>query len=113
MAHKIREAMASEANGATVSGEVEVDGAYFGGHVRPANRKIDRIDRRLAENQTGKRRVIVVMRERKGRTLPFVFRSEDASALPIARTVAPGSAVYAAEATHWDALHAAFVMKRL
>jgi hypothetical protein len=30
MAHKIREALASEANGATVSGEVEVDGAYFG-----------------------------------------------------------------------------------
>src|SRR5206468_10060774 len=43
MAHKIREALASEANGATVSGEVEVDGAYFGGHVRPANYKADRI----------------------------------------------------------------------
>jgi len=70
MAHKIREALASEANGATVSGEVEVDGAYFGGHVRPANKKADRIDRRLAENQTGKRRVVVIMRERKGRTLP-------------------------------------------
>ena len=36
MAHKIREALASEANGTTVSGEVEVDGAYFGGHVRPS-----------------------------------------------------------------------------
>ena len=36
LAHKIREAMASEANGATVSGEVEIDGAYFGGHVQPA-----------------------------------------------------------------------------
>jgi hypothetical protein len=113
MCHKIREALASEANGATVSGEVEVDGAYFGGHVRPANKKVDRIDRRLAENQTGKRRVVVVMRERKGRTLPFVFQSEDASALTIARTVAPGSTVYADEATHWDALHARFLTKRI
>jgi transposase-like protein len=113
MAHKIREALASEANGATVSGEVEVDGAYFGGHVRPANKKIDRIDRRLAENQTGKRRVVVVMRERKGRTLPFVFKSEDASVVTIARTVAPGSTVYADEATHWDALHARFLTKRI
>jgi transposase-like protein len=112
MCHKIREALASEANGATVSGEVEVDGAYFGGRVRPANKKADRLDR-LAENQTGKRRVVVVMRERKGRTLPFVFKSEDASVLTIARTVAPGSTVYADEATHWDALHARFLTKRI
>jgi transposase-like protein len=113
MAHKIREALASEANGATVSGTVEVDGAHFGGHVRPANRKIDRKDRRLAENQTGKRRVLVVMRERGGRTLPFVFKSEDASVVKIAQTVAAGSIVHADEASHWDALHARFLTKRI
>jgi transposase-like protein len=113
MAHKIREALASEAKGATVSGEVEVDGAYFGGHVRPANHKINRIDRRLLENQTGKRRVVVIMRERKGRTLPFVFKSEGESVLTVARTVAPGSTVYADEAAHWDALHARFLTKRI
>ncbi len=60
----------------TVGGTVEVDGAYFGGHVRPANFKENRVDRRLARNQTGKRRVVVVMRERGGRSLPFVFKSE-------------------------------------
>src|SRR5262245_57639413 len=113
MAHKIREAMAAEANGATVSGEVEVDGAYFGGHVRPANNKVNRRDRRLAQNQTGKRRVVVIMRERGGRTLPFVFKSEDASVVTIARTVAPGSTVHADEASHWDALHARFLTKRI
>jgi transposase-like protein len=113
MAHKIREALASEANGATVAGEVEVDGAYFGGHVRPANYKVNRVDRRFVENQSGKRRVVVVMRERKGRTLPFVFASEGASVLTIARTVAPGSTVYADEAVHWDALHARFLTKRI
>jgi transposase-like protein len=113
MAHKIREALASEANGATVAGEVEIDGAYFGGHVRPSNYKANRRDRRLAENQTGKRRVVVIMRERGGRTLPFVFKSEDAAVVTIARTVAPGSTVYADEATHWDALHARFLTKRI
>lgn len=113
MAHKIREALASEANGATVAGEVEVDGAYFGGHVRPANNKVNRVDRRFVQNQSGKRRVVVVMRERKGRTLPFVFASEGASVLTIARTVAPGSTVYADEAVHWDALHARFLTKRI
>ena len=46
---------------------VEVDGAHFGGHVRPENLAADRIDRRLAENQSGKRQVVVAMRERGGR----------------------------------------------
>lgn len=47
MAHKLREAMALEHHDATLAGEVEVDGAYFGGYVRPENRKEDRNDRRL------------------------------------------------------------------
>ena len=55
-------------------GEVEIDGAYFGGTIRQENRKADRKDRRLAEHQTGKRRVVVVIRERGGRTLPFAVR---------------------------------------
>lgn len=113
MAHKIREALGAEANGATVSGEVEIDGAYFGGYVKPANNKTNRRDRRFAVNQNGKRRVVVIMRERGGRTLPFVFKSEDASVMKIARTVAPGSTIYADEATHWDALHARFLTKRI
>ena len=75
MGHKIREALAAEKADATVSGTVEVDGAYFGGHVKPANWKENRRDRRLAVNQNGKRRVVVIMRERDGKTLPFVFKS--------------------------------------
>jgi transposase-like protein len=113
MAHKIREALAAESKGRTMSGEVEIDGGYFGGHVRPANNKINRRDRRFAINKTGKRRVVVVMRERNGRTLPFVFKSEDASLPTIARHVAPNSIIHADEAVHWDALHARFLTKRI
>lgn len=51
-----------------------MDGVYNGGYVRPANLKEDRVDRRLA--QTGKRLVVVAFRQHKGRTLPFVVRSE-------------------------------------
>lgn len=46
--HKLREAMAAETRAATLAGTVEVDGAAFGGHVRPANAREDRVDRRLA-----------------------------------------------------------------
>src|SRR5687767_7502132 len=77
LAHKLREAMAAEHKGKVLRGHVEVDGAYFGGHVKPANRKADRVDRRLAEHQTGKRRCVVALRERGGRTLPFVVITED------------------------------------
>jgi len=59
LAHKLREAMAAEHKGKVLRGHVEIDGAYFNRHVKPANRKADRVDRRLAEHQTGKRRRLV------------------------------------------------------
>ena len=53
LAHKLREALGNEQKGVTLGGEVEIDGCYVGGHIRPENRKEDRKDRRLAENQSG------------------------------------------------------------
>ena len=71
LAHKMREAMAAESRGAHVGGpgrKAEVDGGYFGGYVKPANHRENRRDRRLRKNQTGKRKVVVVIRERNGKT---------------------------------------------
>lgn len=65
LTHKLREAMGREMQGMTLRGEVEVDGAYFGGYVKPENRKEDRRDRRLKINQSGKRQCVVIMRERE------------------------------------------------
>jgi transposase-like protein len=113
LAHKLREAIAAETKTTMLLGEVEIDGAYFGGHVRPANRKEDRVDRRLAENQTGKRRVVVAVRQRKGRTLTAVFKSEDQALDMIRARVQAGSVVYADEATSWDVLHDWFSAKRI
>jgi transposase-like protein len=113
MTHKLREAMTAEVNQTQPAGVVEVDGAYFGGHVKPANHKENRRDRRLAVNQNGKRRVVVVMRERGGRTLPFVVKTEAAGVSVIARMVKAGSEIHADEALHWDRLHAKFLTKRI
>jgi hypothetical protein len=52
------------------------DSGYFGGYVRPANLRTHRADRRFLENQSGKRKAVVVIRERDGSTLPAVFRTE-------------------------------------
>jgi hypothetical protein len=84
LAHKIREAMASEISQSAIGGvgkRAEIDGGYFGGYVKPANRRENRRDRRLRQNQSGKRRVVVVIRERGGKTLPGVFRSSAAKAM--------------------------------
>jgi transposase-like protein len=113
MSHKLREAMAAEVNQTKPAGIVEVDGAYFGGHVKPSNYKANRRDRRLSENQTGKRRVVVVMRERSGRTLPFIVKAEAEGVAMIAATVTPGSVIHADEALHWDRLHTRFLTKRI
>lgn len=113
LSHKIREAMASDVQDEKISGDVEIDGAYFGGYIKPANRKENRRDLRLLQNQNGKRRVVVIMRERNGTTLPHVYKNEADGVAKIAATVAPGSTIYADEASHWDALHARFDTKRI
>lgn len=113
LAHKLREAMTAALAGDKLAGEVEVDGGYFGGYVKPANMKENRRDRRLVRNQNGKRQVVVIMRERDGRSRPFVAASEAAGVPVIAANVAEGSTVYADEASVYDALHARFLTKRI
>src|ERR1700712_3299262 len=114
--HKLREAMADELKGRVVGGEgkvAEVDGGYFGGYVKPANYKDNRRDRRLAKNQNGKRKVVVVIRERGGNSVPAVFGSESQAASFIRARVAKGTVVHADEAGSWDGLHERFEMKRI
>ena len=64
--HKLREAIAALRIAVKLDGVVEMDGMYVGGHVRPKNEKAKRVDRRLAENRTGKRMAVMVLRERAG-----------------------------------------------
>lgn len=114
--HKLREAMAAELKGRVVGGEgkvAEVDGGYFGGYVKPANLKAHRRDRRFAENQSGKRRVVVIVRERGGNGIPAVFKSEAQAIAFVSKRIAKGTTVNADEASSWDALHSRFEMKRI
>ena len=113
LSHKLRKAMAREQIGRKLDGIVEMDGGYFGGYVKPENRKEDRKDRRLKANSSGKRECVVIMRERKGRSLAFVVANEG-DACPIARDrVGTLATIYADEGTGWDALHAGWDTKRV
>ena len=112
LAHKIREAIGAEqANGGPLSGVVEVDGAYFGGHAKLANNKANRADGRAAAQ--AKRQSVVVARERDGRTKTWVVAKEADGVALVRQNVAMGSVVHADEAAGWDALHARFEMHRI
>jgi transposase-like protein len=118
LAHKMREAMAAEVRQTAIGGEgkrAEIDGGYFGGYVKPANRREDRRDRRKRLNQTGKRKVVVVIRERgeNGKTLPGVFRSEVEALNFIRRQVPRNTRLYADESSAWNELHARYELHRI
>ena len=125
--HKLRESLIVQREETPLSGEVEIDGAYVGGHVRPQNKKEDRLDRRLAENQSPNKRCILVMRETQPhaeaasapgaapRTLSFVIEREnqaDVGALA-QRFIAPGTCISADECDAYDLLHGQFPMRRV
>lgn len=111
--HKLRESIALAREEGALSGDVEIDGAYFGGYVKPANKAEDRKDLRKKIHQSGKRQSVVVMRERGGRTVAQVVARE-ADGVAIARSaIAGGSTVHADEASHWDKLVANFPIKRI
>jgi transposase-like protein len=111
MLHKLRESMGSTLDdGSELAGEVEVDGAYFGSRIRPANRRADRRQQRTDDNR---RRVVVVARERQGRAIPWVVAREGAAVPMIRQHVASGTTVHADESGEWNILHASYPMKRV
>jgi transposase-like protein len=109
LAHKLREAMTSEVRNMVLGGEhvtVTADGSPFGGYIKPANRKKDRVDRRLTENKSGKEKWAVGIRERTGRTIMGVFTTEAESVGFIRRRVAPDTTLITDAAGAWSTFEA-------
>jgi transposase-like protein len=111
--HKLRESIGLAREEGALQGNVELDGAYFGGYVKPTNKVEDRKDRRKAENQSGKRQSVIVARETKGRTLTLVAKREADGVAFARQSIKSGSTVHADEASHWDQLAANFPIKRI
>ncbi len=124
--HKLRESLMVQRDETPLSGEVQIDGGYINGSVRPANRAEERVDRRLAENQNPDKRCVLVLRDthptddpagRVGgrRTLTFITRREnqcDVGELA-ARFIAPGTTISADESDAYDLLHGHYPMRRV
>ena len=116
LTHKLHEAMAEEMKGRVVGGEgraAEVNVGWFGGYVKPANLKEERVDRRRRMNQNGKRQAVIIVRERGGNSVPAVFKSESAALGFVKARIAKGTVLHADASPSWDDLHANFEMKRI
>ena len=128
LAHKIRESLMEHRDESALAGEIHMDGAYVNGHIRPKNKKEDRIDRRLAIHQKPGKRCVFVMRQAfdpkdpssnilKGasKTITFILKTEnqeDVSKLA-AEFVQKGSTICADESNAYDPLHAKFDTRRV
>ncbi|CAH2407927.1 transposase [Mesorhizobium escarrei] len=112
--HKLRELTASNLDEISVAGEVEVDGAEFGGHLRPKNVKKRSTDfRKFPYRNSAKKRNVVVARERHGNAVVNVSEGEAASLPFIYNNVTIGSMVFADSAACWNILNATYRTKRI
>ncbi|MGB8348615.1 MAG: IS1595 family transposase [Ktedonobacteraceae bacterium] len=122
LAHKIRESLMEQRGLDKLDGEVHMDGAYVNGHIRPKNKKSERIDRRLAVNQKPGKRCVFVMRQKcqelaagAVKTLTFVIKGENQTDVGnLAESyVKKGSIICADESNAYDLLHAKFDTRRV
>lgn len=122
LAHKIRESLMAQRELGKLAGEVHMDGAYVNGHIRPKNKKSERIDRRLAVHQKPGKRCVFVMRQKcqelaagASRTLTFVLKGETQEAVSkLADAYLDGSSVICADENNaYDPLHARFDTRRV
>lgn len=112
--HKLREAIDHARNGLRLGGKVEIDGAYYGGHVRPPNTGREG-KRPKAKTAKTRKQCVLTMVARGGSTVPVVVESENSNDVlaATAKHLLPDTEVYADEHGAYDALHAKFVMHRI
>jgi transposase-like protein len=111
--HKLRECLVEAQQAQVLEKEVEVDGAYYGGYQKPENYKKDRRDLRLEENQNGKKQVVVVLRERGGRSIPFVGRGEGDALDTIVEKVHRDATIFHDQWPSYKALRGLFTTKTI
>ena len=115
LAHKIRESLFEQRSEEKLDGEIHVDGAYVNGSIRQQNKKSDRVDRRLLDNQKPDKRCVLVLRERDvqgrkiggKRTLTFVLKKENHTDVKelVTKYTEQSSVICADEHTAYNPIH--------
>lgn len=114
LTQKIRQVLAAmQTDLPRLDGEVEVDGAFFGGHLERFNKLDRRTGRQRVCKRFGERRVVVVLRQRRGRTLTWVGDRESGAIAFVKANVKPGTTIHADGGRAWNSLGALFDLMRV
>ena len=119
--HKLRAALMDNQEEVKLEGTIEMDGCYVG-KTRPANKKEDRVDLRLASNANPNKRCIIVARQRAEdeinysgavATKTFITKSENSPVINKIATanIIKNSTIHVDGASGYDDLDAWFEVK--
>lgn len=107
--HKLRQEIEAWTRQHRLSGEVEIDGAYVGGHIRPKNVAKDRKDlRKIPWRAVDRAFCIVAARQRGGVTRTWITKNEAHGVTLVKAAIEPNSVVYSDKAPHWNSLLSRF-----
>lgn len=104
LGHKFRAALQHEQSTLTLSGQVEIDGCFVGGHREHSNMVKDGRTYRVTRGRFKNRRVVTVARERGGRSVTYIGKKESDALAFLNERLAPDAVVHADLAHAWDSL---------
>jgi len=95
--HDLRRAMQRSQGDTVFDTPVDIDGAEFGGYIKPKNIKLENTDRRRVPYRSKGKQVVGVIRERRrgGRTRVVVGKTEYDAAKLMPQFIKPGTKIYA------------------
>lgn len=113
--HGLRRAMQRSQQETVFDTPVEIDGAEFGGYIKPKNIKLENKDHRRFPYRSTKKQVVGVIRERRpgGRTRIVVGKTEHQAAKLMPKFIKPGTLVYADWGRGFNFMKANYPMRRI
>nr|WP_296307356.1 IS1595 family transposase [Erythrobacter sp.] len=94
IAHKLREVVTAHQSSFRLSGEVEIDAMHCGGYIKPGTDNPARRNRRKLNRNKDKAKVVMVARERHGRSRAFMVPHESKMPDILPNVVEEGSFIF-------------------
>lgn len=94
LAHKLREVLTAHQSSFRLSSEVEIDALHCGGYIKPGTENPSRRNRRRLNRNKEKAKVVMVARERYGRSRAFLVAHESKMPDILPDVVEEGSFVF-------------------
>ncbi len=94
LAHKLREVLTAHQSSFRLSGEIEIDALHCGGYIKPGTDNPSRRNRRRLNRNKEKAKVVMVARERYGRSRAFLVAHESKMPDILPEVVEEGSFIF-------------------